>query len=428
MGSIRLGLERISGLLKDVPLQWRAIHVAGTNGKGSICHYLTAMLQRTGIRSGRFTSPHLVQRWDGITIDGETVNESVFRLVEDRVRARNQSAAIDASDFELLTATAFEIFNQENVQVGVVECGMGGLTDATNILEHPLVTVISNIGLDHQAFLGNTVERIAEQKAGIIKPGRPCVLSGSNPEGVLAATRTVAGQKAATLKLTPDITSSGSSDPTVDILFRSWGIDRAELEVTQQRNMLCAYFAMKEALPALISMPGYSQPPSVPLDQAMAPALRTTTVPGRYHWLHLPSPMGRAEPVLLDGAHNRDAWEGLSRYVDAHCRNNDRVVWVMSVSNGRPAEEMLRLLVRPMDSVVFTEFGPVEGMPWVKPLDAVTLAANVSKSGPAHDAVAEKDVAGALKQAAARAAGGPLVIAGSLYLVSDVMRLLSEAK
>src|SRR6187402_2890767 len=118
---IELGLARISRLLSFTPQPWKAIHVAGTNGKGSICAYLSAMLKASGVRCGRFTSPHLIDRWDCITINEQTVQEGTFRAAERLVNTRNNAGKIEASEFELLTATAFEVFQQEKIEMGVIE-------------------------------------------------------------------------------------------------------------------------------------------------------------------------------------------------------------------------------------------------------------------------------------------------------------------
>ena len=181
---IELGLARISRLVRQTPQSWKAIHVAGTNGKGTICAYLSAMLHASGIRCGRFTSPHLIDRWDCISINEHSVRESVFHEAEGLVMKRNQTGGIAASEFELLTATAFEVFAKEKIEMGVIEVGLGGRMDATNVMEQKAVTVISKIGLDHQSFLGNTIEEIAREKAGILRPGVPCVLDRSNPPSV----------------------------------------------------------------------------------------------------------------------------------------------------------------------------------------------------------------------------------------------------
>ncbi len=145
---IDLGLARISQLLRYTPQTWKAVHVAGTNGKGSICAYLSAMLQASGARCGRFTSPHLVDRWDCIAVDGRPVSEALFREAEAVVRGRDSADRIGATSFELLTATAFEIFRRAGVDFGVVEVGLGGALDATNAMAHKAVAVISKIGLD----------------------------------------------------------------------------------------------------------------------------------------------------------------------------------------------------------------------------------------------------------------------------------------
>lgn len=197
---IRPGLSRITLLLKGIPLPWKAVHIAGTNGKGSICAYISALLHATHIRSGRFTSPHLIDRWDCITVNEVPIAESRFRSVEERVKERNAVGKIDASEFEILTATAFEIFALEKVQVAVVECGLGGRLDATNVIEGPLVTVISKIGLDHQGLLGDTIRQIAGEKAGIIKTGAACVVDGSSDAEALAEIERVAGEKGVDVK------------------------------------------------------------------------------------------------------------------------------------------------------------------------------------------------------------------------------------
>ncbi|KAM0715278.1 hypothetical protein Q7P37_008776 [Cladosporium fusiforme] len=236
---IELGLQRISRLLSQTHLPWRAIHVAGTNGKGSICVYISAMLEAynnssfrktPAIRHGRFTSPHLIDRWDCISINQKPVSSALFHEIEKKVLLRNATEDINASEFELLAATAFEIFTHENVDIGVIEVGMGGRLDATNILGQdvfeadgspasiirakPLVTAIAKIGLDHQSFLGNTLQAIAAEKAGILKPSVPLVYDASNPAEVIETFHSLASQinaptpKLADLNLSwPDITS-----------------------------------------------------------------------------------------------------------------------------------------------------------------------------------------------------------------------------
>ena len=176
--TIQQGLTEITRLLEFFPPNtWPAFHVTGTNGKGSVCAYLAAMLRRAGLKTGRFTSPHLIDRWDCITIDNAPIAQPLFEQVEAELRAFNSQEGIGASNFELLTAAAYRAFTLEEVDVAVVECGMGGRYDATNVLENTVATGITSVGLDHLEHLGGSLEGIAWHKAGIMREGVPCVLA-----------------------------------------------------------------------------------------------------------------------------------------------------------------------------------------------------------------------------------------------------------
>ncbi|KZF26729.1 folylpolyglutamate synthase [Xylona heveae TC161] len=456
---IELGLARIGRLLSHTKLPWRAIHVAGTNGKGSICAYASAMLRAGGIRCGRFTSPHLIDRWDCITIDEVTVAESLFREVEKEVQARNEKDAIGASEFEVLTATAFEIFTRENIELGVVEVGLGGRLDATNILENPLVTVISKIGQDHQSFLGNTLEQIAWQKAGILKPGVPCVVDGTNQSVVLDVVRGVASEvKAGSVFAVEDtahtteagdagngehvggagnagsegnvrvvVGNAGNAGNAKSFSSRVWEhLPQTDFEDHQRMNILCSFQAFILALKAI-------RPNLDPWH--LLPAVARAQWPGRLQRINIESLTGRSEDVLLDGAHNAQSADALGAYVNKRLRQRQTaesqpgpVTWVLSLSKGKDVLEILRPLIRDGDSVAAVMFGPVDGMPWVKPalpadilegLDALGLH-NVQK----YDG--NDDILGTLKWASQSAQQRPLVVAGSLYLVSSMLRLLRE--
>jgi dihydrofolate synthase len=401
---IDLGLARISALLKHTPQAWKAVHVAGTNGKGTICAYLTAMLRAKHISCGRFTSPHLIDRWDCITINDCAVSETKFRHFEDRVRRRNTDQRIGATEFELLTATAFEIFESERVEFGVVEVGLGGRLDATNVLKDKTVTVVSKIGLDHQSLLGNTIEEIALQKAGIIRKGVPCVVDGSNTEPVLAVIRGHAEEVGAPVTVT-----NAEESVLVKQLHN-------ELEPHQRYNLACA----AEAFQLICKAPMAS-------DVALVPALKTMAWPGRLQALSIEKLNGRKQKILLDGAHNPQSAKALSEYVEKHLRTEHQMVtWVLAASAGKDVTEILRLLLRPGDSVAGVEFGPVDGMPWVNPTNTAVILAGASACGVSASLQyhAHQDVRAALEWAAKVSQEGPLVAAGSLYLVSDVLRLL----
>lgn len=162
---IEPGLERIQTLLSDRPQDsFKSIHVAGTNGKGSVCAFLTSILMKSGYRVGTFTSPHLVDFHERIRINNEMIPDSELKRIVEKLKPRISNHSF----FEAVTAVAFHYFKEQKVDWAVVEVGMGGRLDATNVL-NPEVSVITNIGIDHARHLGKTIEEIAHEKSGIIK-------------------------------------------------------------------------------------------------------------------------------------------------------------------------------------------------------------------------------------------------------------------
>lgn len=413
---IELGLGRVSRLLQQSPLTWKAIHIAGTNGKGSISSYLSHLLSAEGVRCGRFTSPHLIDRWDCITVGERVVQESLFRQIEDQVKLRDRQLGIGASEFELLTATAFEIFNHEQVEVGVVEVGMGGRLDATNVLNGSdvLVSVIAKIGMDHQAFLGSTIEEIAREKAGILKAGVPCVVDDTNEAAVIGTL----SKRISELGIDAAFVSPEKVEeqhPRLAQLFKMM-----DLEPHQQENMCTAVSALRLALSKIRpEADAYS----------LLPRLSDVKWPGRLETLSLRAVIARQESVLLDGAHNPQSAHVLGWYVDRKLRpQSGRVTWVVSASSGKDLAGVFRSIIRPGDNVATVEFGPVEGMPWVTATPAPELASAIQSIPNIGKVESFKgDVLAGIDWASQVSQGGPLVIAGSLYLVSDVHRLLRDA-
>lgn len=411
---IELGLARITRLLRDTPIPWRAIHVAGTNGKGSVCAYASAMLNAGRINCGRFTSPHLIDRWDCITINEKSVDEDFFLEVEAAVKMKDQREDIKASEFEILTATAFEIFNRRKIEIGIIEVGLGGRNDATNALEHPAVTVITKIGKDHQSFLGSTEEEIALHKAGIMKNGVPCIADGSNIPGVLEVLKKNAAEVgAASLLLVPQ-----DANPACQV----WNVvAKQRLMNHQQMNVCLAFEAVNEVL-------SKCYPSLDPL--RLLSAIPNAIWPGRLQELNIRSLAGCERKILLDGAHNSQSAEVLGTYVDQRLREKYRpVTWIMAMSKGKDVQELLCFLLRKGDNLVAVEFGQVDGMPWVCPEKADSILGAARGLGISNSSqTLSGNLAEALQLAEQISDGGPLVVAGSLYLVSDILRLLRQAE
>lgn len=467
---IELGLQRISHLLERTPLPWRAVHVAGTNGKGSICAYVSGMLDaynrsawreasgHAPLRHGRFTSPHLVDRWDCITLDQQPVGASVFREVERLVAERNRREGIQASEFELLTAAAFEIFSREETDIGVVEVGMGGRLDATNVIGQldalgddevhtasyrppPLVTAISSIGLDHQAFLGNTLEEIAREKAGIIKPRVPVVCAPNPPEvteTLIDVANDLRSPIYTAVESQADHPSPRSLSALLDYLeaHHSLGTVPEHTRINARTAFTSTWIALQRLgrLPidmAQVLKPAVGQPIPPAIEMFQVPW--HTVFPGRLQQLSLEPLTGRKADVLLDGAHNAQSAQALAAELERLGYRDDgrAVTWVLAASDSKDAREILTPVLRDGDAVFTVAFGPVDGMPWVKAQrgDVLAAAARAVVSTPKALCVQDcgPDVLSALRRASEAAAGGPLVVAGSLYLVGDVLRLLQDA-
>jgi len=291
--------------------------------------------------------------------------------------------------------------------MGVVEVGLGGRLDATNILENKAVTVISKIGLDHQNFLGTTIEEIARHKAGIMRPNVPCVMDKSNAPVVQKVIELQAKE------IGTDLVLSSADSAFLDELSEE------DFEPHQWENLACAYTAFHLAYTKLDS----------PLHRLL-PAIKALNWPGRLQTIDIQSISGRQQNVLLDGAHNPQSAEALRGYVDRRLRtDSNKVTWILAASSGKELDGILRPLLQRDDCVAAVRFGPVDGMPWVVPMESMQVLSAATSSGVKQSQLfnAGADLSGALRWACEVASGGPIVIAGSLYLVSDVLRHLRRA-
>ena len=365
----------------------------------------------------------------------------MFREVEGEVRRRNVEKGIGASEFEVLTATAFGCFSRERVRVGVVECGMGGARDATNVLgaegEVVCCCVVTRIGVDHEAVLGvRGVEGIAGEKAGIFKAGVPVVADWRNGEGVVGE---VLRRKAREVGA-EDVVWAGA-----DEWEDEWGVMR-EVEVRgwpvhQRDNLAVALRAFEVARGRLREREGDGgwdgATPSRSAIWSCLPGLGVEApYPGRLQEISIKAITGRTMPVLLDGAHNVQSAQVLGQYVDERLRSEGApVTWVVAISKGKEVEEILSQWLRPGDNVVATAFGRVDGMPWVeaerpeKIVEAVSQMRREQSSGAGasstgHAEAAEQSWTAIQRGSDLAGQSGRLVIAGSLYLVSDVLRML----
>ncbi|HVE14297.1 MAG TPA: folylpolyglutamate synthase/dihydrofolate synthase family protein [Elusimicrobiota bacterium] len=285
-----LGLGRIRGLLHrlgDPQDAVPAIHVAGTNGKGSFCALLASVLGEAGLKPGLYTSPHLSTPTERIVLDGEAVSPEAFGELLERVRRAEEEPA---TYFELLTAAAFVHFQESGARAAVLETGLGGRLDATNVVARPALTVITSIGLDHVQHLGPTVADIAREKAGILKAGVP-VLLGPMP----AEARAVIDARARELGC-PVLPDAPALEPARSLWEEGRQI-AGKYEISLLGRAALANAGLVLAAVAELRRRGWTIP-----EEAVARGLRAARWPCRFE------PVSRrGKTVILDGAHNEDA-------------------------------------------------------------------------------------------------------------------------
>jgi len=307
-GGMKFGIDRmvrLAAALGNPERSYPVIHVAGTNGKGSVSAMLESILRMAGCHTGLYTSPHLVRLGERVQVDRRLLTEDEIVAYTRELRPVAEKAAAYATDehatfFEFMTAMAFLQFQRQRVDAAIVEVGMGGRLDATNVVD-PVVSVITSIGLDHCVELGDTVEKIAAEKAGIIKPGRPVVL-GRLPAGAERIIRAVAG-------------AAGAPVHSVREVF---GDDVADYPVTNLEGDYQRWNAATATLTARVFAAGWSgasgraaNPPGgrVPLSDAdIARGLLHVDWPGRWQRL---SVGGRT--VILDASHNPEGARELDK-------------------------------------------------------------------------------------------------------------------
>ncbi len=393
---IRLGLEGIRDLLGELdnPQQHvPVIHVAGTNGKGSVCAYLSSILAAAGYQVGRYTSPHLVSWTERICLQNQPVLES--DLIEVLAAVIATKSAARATQFELLTAAAWLYFARQEVDVAVIEVGLGGRLDATNVCNSPLVAVITSIDYDHCQVLGSTLGEIAAEKAGILKPGCPLVL-GPLP----APAEAVCSQRARELGcriLRPTPAQEISPGWAKVSLFPGLTYPLVLAGEVQLVNSALALGGIK-----VLQEQGWQV-----TEEAIQTGMAKTSWPGRLQWSSW-----RGCKILVDGAHNPGAALALRQHVD---RFQQPIHWVFGALVTKDYRHMLRTLLRPRDSFFAV---PVPSHSCVKP---EVLAGEAQDLCELKSVQAWESLGPALDQAVINS---PLVVvAGSLYLVGELFRL-----
>ncbi|VPG07932.1 dihydrofolate synthetase [Streptococcus pneumoniae] len=315
------GLERMVELLAlrgNPHLKLKVIHIGGTNGKGSTIAFLKKMLEKLGLRVGAFSSPYLIHYTDQISINGESIPEAKLETLMADYQSLLEGEAVanlqGTTEFEIITAIAYDYFASEQVDVAIMEVGMGGLLDSTNVCQ-PILTGITTIGLDHVALLGDTLEAIAEQKAGIIKQGIPLVTGRIAPEALAVIDRIAEGKDAPRLAYGTDYqVRHQESVVTGEVFDYTSAVRQGRFQTS-----LLGLYQIENAGMAIALLDTFCQEDGRELasNDFLGQALEETSWPGRLEIV------SRDPLMILDGAHNPHAIKALlvtlqERFADYH--------------------------------------------------------------------------------------------------------------
>ncbi len=415
-GKWRLGLERMDALLRAIgqPQEsLRAFHVGGTNGKGSVCATLEAILRARGFRTGFYSSPHLIDFRERFLVDGVPISEhEVVSWIERRTPLVEQ---LHATFFEATTAMAFELFAQAGLDVAVVEVGLGGRLDATNMLS-PLVAGVASIGIDHVEFLGNTREQIAWEKAGIFKPGRPAVIGERDPaiRDLLARFAREAGADPvhvvtdectiSDVELRGELQPAARADPAAG--WGTWFTLELAGERARLHTPLAGLHQAANTAMALVMLDAAGPPYATSLAGAGA-ALVQVHLPGRFH---------RYGKYIFDVAHNPDGASVLAQTIEA-IRPPAPIVAVLTVLGDKDWRGIMEQLSRVVSQFVVTT---APTAPASRAWDPDAARAFAESRG--WSVRLEPDFDRAL--ADAERAGATVLVTGSFHTVGDAMSRL----
>jgi dihydrofolate synthase/folylpolyglutamate synthase len=413
---IKLGLANSRALMEgmgDPHRRFRSVHIAGTNGKGSTAAFLAMMLQQAGYRVGLYTSPHLVDFTERIRVDGVPVSEDQVVALAERVRvAARRLVAQDGGTiiptfFEVTTTMAFAYFAEAAVDVAVVEAGMGGRLDSTNVIM-PLVSVITNIDLEHTEFLGTTVEQIAGEKAGIIKPGVPVVTGAAQPEAIAVLEREAARHGAPLYRLQRDFGPEQVRSGPVQ-RFDHRGIRTAYRDLVialrggyQVTNACLALAAVECATAQGLAVP----------EQAVRRGLETTVWEGRLERV------AERPDLYLDGAHNPASAAMLAGALRDLKNSYGGLVLVLGILQDKDIGGIIGPLAPLAERIIVTR------PRYSRASEVGALAAAVRK---VHAAVDEAPTVEDAVALARRSAGADdlIVVTGSLFTVGDARAALT---
>ncbi|MBZ4687286.1 MAG: dihydrofolate synthase / folylpolyglutamate synthase [Clostridia bacterium] len=411
---MNFGLERIEKLLSLLgnpheKLQY--VHVGGTNGKGSTCMVLTNILKNSGYDVGLFTSPHIHSYRERFTINGEMITEKRVAALISKMRPYLEKMVEEGfehpTEFEVNTAMAFQYFYEENVDLVVVEVGLGGAIDSTNVIK-PLISIITNVAMDHMNYLGNTIAEIATVKAGIIKEGVP-VITGATQEALEVIEEVCSKKRAPLIVLNRDVKYQAKEISIKGSSFDYFGKSNfrdLKIALLGEHQISNAVMAVKAA--EILRDEGF-----VITEDTIRKGLSTVSWPARLEIFQRENPT-----ILLDVAHNVDGMMALKNTIE-RLFNYKRMILVLSLLEDKEREKVVQIMSPLAETVIVTKPNSDRAGDWEKVADFASKYCS--------DVVLEPEITEAIKTALSKSSMGDLLcITGSFYMVCDARMFLNN--
>ncbi|MEK0179073.1 bifunctional folylpolyglutamate synthase/dihydrofolate synthase [Microcoleus anatoxicus] len=401
---IHLGLERIKHLLEKLEnpqKKFPIIHVAGTNGKGSVCAYLSSILTAAGYRVGRYTSPHLIDWTERICINQKPISPTELQAYLKRVIATTQNNTETPTQFEIITAAAWLYFAEQKTDIAIIETGLGGRLDATNVCENPLACVITSISLEHWQILGPTVADIAGEKAGILKANCPAIIGELPEEARIVIEKRIQQLDCPATWVKPALDLGQG--------LAEYQLPQNGVKIRYQLPLLGNIQLMNSAM-AIATIQTLQNQGWQISETAIENGIAKTQWRGR-----LQQTTWKNQTILIDGAHNPAAAIALREYVDKF-NHQQPINWVIGILATKDRDDIFKALLKKGDRLYLV---PVPDQNSTPPTELATIAQNICRELTLCQTF--PDLTTALDTAVTDK--NLTVLCGSLYLVGHFLQL-----
>ncbi len=415
---IKLGLDRVKKLaqvFENPQNDFLSIHIAGTNGKGSVAKIIYTILKEQGYNVGLYTSPHLVRFNERIVVGGKKINdEDIVRLI-DFINKKIMDKGIDASFFEFTTLMAYIYFMEKKIDIAVIETGMGGRLDATNIVK-PVVSVITNIGFDHEKHLGDSVEKIAFEKCGIVKKGIP-VITGCVEKALDVIKKVCLEKKSKLLVVEDEAKIKLIKEKSEEIRSEGTKLKFQQAEIVTNKDKynvktrLLGEHQLQNIATAIVACEVINQRLEINKD-SIEKGIVNTYWPGRIEVV------GQNPLIIVDGTHNVQGMMSLRKFLEENIVNKfDKLILVIGISEDKNKENMIKLIAGIFDQIIVCQAE-------YKGSDVDELK-KIAEKHNTNTIICIKDVKSAVRKAIDIAdENDGIIITGSIYVVGEAKQAL----